>query len=153
MRGILAEHRARRRLPSCPLPSSPFVVVTKMSHEPKDATHMRYALLINELPGTYDGLGPEERQALTAEYFAIRDDPRVVDGGRLQPAATATTVRVDDGRTLLTDGPFAATKEVFGGWFLLEADDLDAAIEIAERIPATRMGGSVEIRALVEYAR
>jgi len=114
---------------------------------------MRYALLINELPDTYDGLGPEERQALTAEYFAIRDDPRVVDGGRLQPAATATTVRVDEGRTLLTDGPFAETKEIFGGWFLLEADDLDAAIEVAERIPAIRMGGSVEIRALVEYAR
>ena len=114
---------------------------------------MRYALLINELPGSYDGLGPDELGALTAEYFAIRDDPRVVDGGRLQPAATATTVRMDDGRTLLTDGPFAETKEVFGGWFLLEAADLDAAIEVAERIPATRMGGSVEIRALVEYAR
>jgi hypothetical protein len=149
MTGILAEHRARR----CPLPSSPFVVVAKMHPEPKEAKHMRYALLINELPDTYDGLGPDERQALTAEYFAIRDDPRVVGGGRLPPAATATTVRVDEGRTLLTDGPFAETKEIFGGWFLLEADDLDAAIEIAERIPATRMGGSVEIRALVEYAR
>jgi len=114
---------------------------------------MRYALLINELPGTYDGLGPEERQALTAEYFAIRDDPRVVDGGRLQPADTATTLRAENGRTLVSDGPFAETKEVFGGWFLLDADDLDGAMEVAERIPALRMGGSVEIRALVEYAR
>jgi hypothetical protein len=147
MSGILAEHRVRR----CPLAPASFVVGVNVHAE--EATHMRYALLINELPGTYDDLGPEEREALTAEYFAIRDDPRVVDGGRLQPAATATTVRVDDGRTLLADGPFAETKEVFGGWFLLEADDLDAAIEIAERIPATRMGGSVEIRALVEYAR
>jgi hypothetical protein len=114
---------------------------------------MRYALLIHEAPGTYDGMDDDARQALTAEYFAIRDDARVVDGGRLQPADTATTVRVDDGRTLVADGPFADTKEVFGGWFLLDADDLDAAIEIAGRIPAARMGGSVEIRALVEYAR
>jgi hypothetical protein len=114
---------------------------------------MRYALLINERPGADDGLGPDDREAITAEYFAIRDDPRVVDGGRLQPADTATTVRVDDGRTLVADGPFAETKEVFGGWFLLDADDLDAAIELAGRIPVARMGGSVEIRALVEYAR
>ena len=114
---------------------------------------MRYALLIREVPDTYDGMDDEARRALNAEYFAIRDDPRVVDGGRLQPADTATTVRVDDGRTLVADGPFAETKEVFGGWFLLDADDLDAALEIAERIPAARMGGSVEIRALVEYAR
>ena len=147
MSGILAEHREGR----CPLPPASFVVGVNVHAE--EATHMRYALLINELPGSYDGLGPDELGALTAEYFAIRDDPRVVDGGRLQPAATATTVRMDDGRTLLTDGPFAETKEVFGGWFLLEAADLDAAIEVAERIPATRMGGSVEIRALVEYAR
>jgi hypothetical protein len=114
---------------------------------------MRYALLIHELPGADDELGPDERQAISAEYFAIRDDPRVVDGGRLQPIDTATTVRVGDGRTLVADGPFAETKEVFGGWFLLEADHLDAAIEIAGRIPAARMGGSVEIRPLVEYAR
>ena len=114
---------------------------------------MRYALLINERPGSYEGLGPDELQALTAEYFAIRDDPRVVDGGRLQPADTATTLRAQDGRTLVTDGPFAETKEVFGGWFVLDADDLDGAMEVAERIPALRMGGSVVIRALVEYAR
>jgi hypothetical protein len=114
---------------------------------------MRYALLIHERPGSYDGLGPDELQALTAEYFAVRNDPRVVDGGRLQPADTATTVRMRDGRPLVSDGPFAETKEVFGGWFLLEADDLDAALELAERIPAIRMGGSVEIRALVEYER
>jgi hypothetical protein len=115
--------------------------------------HMRYALLINEGPGAYDGLDAGQREAITAEYFAIRDDPRIVDGGRLQPADTATTVRAGEGGTLISDGPFAETKEVFGGWFLLDADDLDAAIEVAERIPALRMGGSVEIRALVEYAR
>jgi hypothetical protein len=111
---------------------------------------MRYALLINELPTAYDGLGEEERRAISAEYFALRDDPRVVDGAHLHPPASATTIRVEDGETLVTDGPFADTKEVFGGWYLLDADDLDAAISIAARVPAARMGGSVEIRPLVE---
>jgi hypothetical protein len=148
MLGILAEDRARR----CPLPSSPFVVVAMMHPEPKEAKHMRYALLINELPGTYDGLGPEELQALTAEYFAIRDDPRVTGGEHLRPPATATTVRAGDAGVLTTDGPFADTKEVFGGWFVLEADDLDAALEVAGRVPAVRMGGCVEVRPLVELA-
>jgi hypothetical protein len=119
----------------------------------KEASDMRYALLINEARGSYDGLGEEERRALTAEYLALRDDPRVVDGARLGPAETATTVRAQGGETLVADGPFADTKEVFGGWYLVAADDLDAAIDVAARIPATRMGGSVEIRPLVEYAR
>ena len=114
---------------------------------------MRYALIIHEDPSAYDGLGEDERRALTAEYMALRDDPCVVDGARLHPPTATTTVRVDDGRTLVADGPFAETKEVFGGWYLLEADDLDAAIAIAERVPATRMRGVVEIRPLVEYAR
>jgi len=114
---------------------------------------MRYAVLIYERPGAYDPLSPEERQAVSAEYLAIRDDPRVVDGARLQPAEMATTVRVREGGTLITDGPFADTKEVFGGYYLLTADNLDAAIEIAERIPAARMGGSVEIRPMLEPER
>ena len=114
---------------------------------------MRYAVLIYERPGAYDPLSPEERQAVSAEYLAIRDDPRVVDGARLQPAEMATTVRVQEGGTLITDGPFADTKEVFGGYYLLSVDNLDAAIEIAERIPAARMGGSVEIRPMLEPER
>jgi hypothetical protein len=114
---------------------------------------MRYALLINELPDAYDGLADEERRAITAEYLDLRDDPRVVGGARLRPAATATTIRADGGETLVSDGPFADTKEVFGGWYVLDAEDLDAAIAIAERIPALRMGGSVEIRPLVELDR
>ena len=67
-------------------------------------------------------------------------------GDQLQPPTTATTVRVDDGKTLTTDGPFAETKEVLGGYYLVEADDLDGAIEVAARIPAARMGGSIEVR-------
>jgi hypothetical protein len=114
---------------------------------------MHYAVLIYEKPGAYDPLSAEERQAVSAEYLAIRDDPRIVGGARLQPAEMATTVRVQEGETLITDGPFADTKEVFGGYYLLEADDLDVAIEISARIPAARLGGSVEIRPMVEPER
>jgi hypothetical protein len=114
---------------------------------------MRYALLINEKPGAYDGLTGEEREAVSAEYLAISQDPRIVGGAHLQPADTATTMRMRDGDPLVTDGPFADTKEVFGGFFLLQADDIEAALEVAARIPAVRLGGSVEIRPLVELPR
>jgi len=107
---------------------------------------VHYALLIYTDPSAQDGDTDQERQAVTEEYLAIRDDPRVFGGGHLQPAGTASTVRVADGRALVTDGPFADTKEVIGGYYLLEADDLDAALEIAERVPAARMGGAVEVR-------
>ncbi|RJQ91278.1 YciI family protein [Amycolatopsis panacis] len=108
---------------------------------------MRYALLINERPGAYDGLDEAQRAAITAEYVALRDDERVRSGERLRPASTATTLRAGG---LITDGPFADTKEVFGGFYLVEAPDLDSALELAARIPAVRLGGSVEIRPLVE---
>jgi hypothetical protein len=111
---------------------------------------MEYALLIYEKPGAYDGLDESERQALIGEYWALRDDPRVVAGAGLTPVETATTVRVQDGETLVTDGPFADTKEVFGGYYVIEADDIDAAIEIAARCPAARLGGSVEVRPVLE---
>src|SRR5262245_51793364 len=114
---------------------------------------MQYMVLIYEKPGAYDPLSPEERQAVSAEYLAIRDDPRIVGGAKLQPAEMTTTVRVQGGETLITDGPFADTKEVFGGYYLVEANDLDAAIEIAARIPATRLGGAVEIRPMVDLRR
>ena len=68
----------------------------------------------------------------------------------MQPPETATTVRVQDGRTLTTDGPFAEIKEAIGGYCILEADDLDTAIEVASKIPAAGMGGAVEVRPLVE---
>ena len=110
---------------------------------------MQYALLINELPGAFEALDAEEQEAVSAEYLAIRSDPRVIGGAHLAPAHTASTVRVKEGDALVTDGPFADTKEVFGGYFLLEADDLDAAIQVAAKIPAARFGGSVEIRPIV----
>jgi hypothetical protein len=74
----------------------------------------------------------------------------VLGAEQLQPAESATTVRVEDGKTLTTDGPFADSKEILGGLYLLEADNLDRALELAARIPAARMGGAVEVRPLVE---
>ncbi|MFG1688947.1 YciI family protein [Nonomuraea sp. NPDC049269] len=111
---------------------------------------MKYALLINERPGAYDGLSEDQRAAISAEYIALMKDERILGGERLQPADTATTVRVEHGEPLLTDGPFADTKEIFGGYYLVEAIDLDSALELAARIPAARLGGSVEVRPLVE---
>ena len=107
---------------------------------------VHYALLIYVDPQAQDGDTDEEREAVTAEYLSIRDDPRVWAGGHLQAGETATTVRVADGTALVTDGPFADTKEVIGGYYLMEADDLDAALELAGRVPAARMGGAVEVR-------
>ena len=92
---------------------------------------------------------PDEREANHREYLDIKKLPGVVGGASLHPVETATTVRVQGGQTLVTDGPFADTKEVFGGFYLIEADDLDQATEIAARIPAARIGGSVEIRPVV----
>lgn len=112
---------------------------------------MRYAVLINERPGAYAGLSESQRAAITAEYLALRADQRVFAGERLQPAHTATTVRAGDGELALTDGPFADTKEIFGGFYLLEAANLDEALEFAGRIPAVRLGGSVEIRPLAAH--
>ena len=112
---------------------------------------MKYALLINEAPGAYDGLSESERDGLLGEYMAIRNEPGCLDGQHLQPAHTATTLRSQGGQLLTTDGPFADTKEIFGGYFIVEADDLDKALDVAARIPAVRMGGSVEVRPVVEY--
>ena len=95
-------------------------------------------------------LPADEQQAIREEYLALGQSPGVIGGERLQPAETATTVRVEDGQVLLTDGPFVDAKEHLGGFCLVEADDLDAALEIAARIPAARMGGAVEVRPVAE---
>jgi hypothetical protein len=111
---------------------------------------MKYATLIHYTPGHTDALSEDEFKGMFAEYMALRDDPRYIDSAELQPIETATTVRVKDGQTLTTDGPFADTKEVFGGYYVFEADNLDQAIELAARIPAARLGGAIEVRPLVE---
>ena len=110
---------------------------------------MQYALLIYSKPGAAEALSPDEQEASHREYLNIRKLPGVVGGAALHAVETATTVRVQDGQTLVTDGPFADTKEIFAGFYLIEADDLDQATELAARIPAARIGGSVEIRPVV----
>jgi hypothetical protein len=112
---------------------------------------MQYLVQIfsGESMQAWERLSEPEQEAVTEEYYAISSAPGVIGGAQLQPPSTATTVRVEDGRTLTTDGPFAETKEALGGYYLLEAEDLDAAIELAARIPAARLGGAVEVRPLV----
>jgi len=117
---------------------------------------VKYMLLIHQgdtpTPGSeaWDRLSEEEQRAVYAAYGSINQTPGVTPGVRMQPPELATTVRVEDGRTLTTDGPFVAVKEALGGYLFLEADDLDAAIELASRIPAASMGGAIEVRPLVE---
>jgi hypothetical protein len=111
---------------------------------------MKYILQIYPASGELDGLSEDEQNALVREYLAIGESPAVIGGEQLQPVETATTVRVQSGQTLLTDGPFVDAKEHLGGFFLVEAEDLDGALESAARIPAARMGGAIEVRPLVE---
>jgi hypothetical protein len=113
---------------------------------------MKYMLQIytEGTMSVWESLSEDQQNAVSGEYFAISGAPGVEGGEQLQPATTATTVQVQDGRTLTTDGPFAETKEALAGYYLLEAGDLDAAIELAARIPAARMGGAVEVRPVVE---
>jgi hypothetical protein len=111
---------------------------------------VKYALLIYSVPDEFERLPEDEQKSIFGEYMAISELPSVYGGAQLQPVETATTVRVNGGDTLTTDGPFAESKEVFGGYYLLEANHLDAALEVAARIPAARMGGAVEIRPIVE---
>jgi hypothetical protein len=99
---------------------------------------------------SWDRLSEDEQKAILSEYGAISQTPGVVGGAQLAPVTSATTVQVRDGRTLTTDGPFAETKEVLGGFYTVEADNIDKALEVAARIPAARMGGKVEVRPLVE---
>ena len=119
---------------------------------------MRYMLLIHQgttptpySPDAWGQLSEDERNAIANDYRALNETPGVTPGEQLQPPEAATTVRVEDGRTLVTDGPFVAVKEALGGWLTYEADDLDAAIELASRIPAARMGGAVEVRPIAEW--
>lgn len=118
---------------------------------------MRYMLLIHHgdapTPPSeeWDRLSDERKREIQAAYREISATPGVSPGEQLQPPESATTVRVQGGETLVTDGPFAETKEALGGWLLFEADRLDSAIELAGRIPAARLGGAVEVRPIVEW--
>jgi hypothetical protein len=118
---------------------------------------MKYMLLIQHGdtptpndPEAWGRLSEEEQRAIAADYQALNQTPGVTPGAWMQPPELATTVRARDGETLTTDGPFVSVKEALGGYLFFEADDLDAAIELAARIPAARLGGAVEVRPLVE---
>ena len=105
------------------------------------------------VPGTdaWEQLSAEEQGAVYSAYKSLNETPGVTPGLQMDSPETATTVRVQDGKTLTTDGPFAELKAAIGGYFFFEADDLDAAIELAARVPAARMGGAVEVRPIVEW--
>ncbi len=110
---------------------------------------MQFAVLVYEKPGTYEALSAAERQRMTDEYLEIAQLPGYIGGAQLQSIETASAVRVESGETLITDGPFANTKEVFGGFYLFEAEGLDPVLDVAARCPAARLGGVVEVRPLV----
>ena len=116
---------------------------------------MKYMLLIHQgdtpLPGSdeWDRLSDEEKGAVYAAYQGINQTPGVSPGVRMQPPETATTVRVQDGTTLTTDGPFVETKEALGGYYLIDAPDLDTALAVAKTVPA-RFGG-VEVRPVMTF--
>jgi hypothetical protein len=119
---------------------------------------VKYMLLIHQGttptprdPEAWKRLPEDERQRVYADYQAINQTPGVTPGLALDEPDTATTVRVEEGQTLTTDGPFVEAKEAVGGWLIYEADDLDAAIELAARIPAARLGGAIEVRPIMEY--
>ena len=113
---------------------------------------MKYMLLIHQgttpLPGTpqWDQLTEDEQAQVYADYQAVNETPGFTPGVQMGSPGTATTVRVEGGKTLTTDGPFAELKEAIGGYCFFEADDLDAAIDLAATIPAASMGGAIEIR-------
>lgn len=119
---------------------------------------MKYVLLIHQGttptpldPEAWATLSEDEQQQVYADYAAVNATPGVTPGNGLQPPETATTVRVQDGRALTTDGPFVDVKEALNGYLVYEAEDLDAAIALAARIPAARLGGAVEVRPVMEW--
>jgi hypothetical protein len=119
---------------------------------------VKYVMLIHQGnsptpddPEAWGRLSEDEQKAVWTDYRAVNETPGVTPGFGLAPPETAMTVRVEDGQTLTTDGPFVAVKEALGSYFVFEADDLDAAIALASRVPAARLGGAVEARPTREW--
>ena len=117
---------------------------------------MKYLCLIYENEKEWESLPPGDTEAIMNEYFTFTDDiqkkGKYVAGEALQPTATATTVRVRNGKVSTTDGPFAETKEQLGGFYLIEAQDLNDAIQVASRIPSARFG-AVEVRPVIDFSQ
>jgi hypothetical protein len=134
------------------------VLLVRLQDEPATKEdEMQYVMLIYQgatpLPGTpeWETLPADEQKQVYADYAALNKTNGVTPGLPLGLAENATTVRVENGETLVTDGPFVGIKEAIGGFFVLEADDLDAAIELASRVPAARLGGAIEVRPVETY--
>jgi hypothetical protein len=117
---------------------------------------MRYMCTIYDEEAKLGSMSKEEGEAFMAEYFAFTDDIKksghYIAGDALEPVATATSVRVRNGKLSTTDGPFAETKEQLGGYYMINARDLNEAIQIAAKIPSSRTG-TVEVRPIVEFNR
>jgi hypothetical protein len=117
---------------------------------------MKYMLLIHDDEQGWAKLSEAERQKVYAEYGqfgqSVKTSGHYLAGAQLQPTTTATSVRVKNGQRLVTDGPFAETREQLGGYYLIEAKDLDEAIGIAARIPSARFG-TIEVRPVVEMGQ
>jgi hypothetical protein len=111
---------------------------------------MQYVLLIYDDPKEWETIAPEERESIYGEYMAVSNLPNTTGGAQLQPTNTARSVRVKNGETIVTDGPFAETKEALGGYYVIEADSASEAEEIAARVPSARLGGTVEVRPVVQ---
>src|SRR5918911_1718726 len=116
---------------------------------------MKYLCLIYENEKNWENMPQGDAEAIMNEYFGFTEDIRksgkYIAGEALQPTATATTVRVRNGKISSTDGPFAETKEQLGGFYLIEAKDLNDAIQVASKIPAAR-SGSIEVRPVVDFS-
>lgn len=113
---------------------------------------MKYLIQVrfNGADAVIHGLPEAEQNKITAEFQAVRKLPGVLDGNQLQPAGTAKTVRVNDGQTLVSEGPAVDDLAAISGYYILESLDLDAAITFAARIPVARMGGTAEVRGMIE---
>jgi hypothetical protein len=145
------------RLRASPAERVLFLVRRSSETRPSDKEEaMKYMLLIQQgdtpTPESpeWERLSQDEQRAVYSDYQAINQTPGVTPGLWLESPEAATTVRVEDGKTLTTDGPFVAIKEALGGYLVFEADNLDAAIELASRIPAARLGGAIEVRPIKE---
>jgi hypothetical protein len=111
---------------------------------------MQYMLLVYDDPSAWPEVSEDEMSAIYSEYRAVGEDKATKHSAQLQGTEAAKTVRVANGSTLVTDGPFAETKETLGGYYLVETDSIDEALKLAAKIPSARLGGSIEVRPLLE---
>ena len=113
---------------------------------------MQYILLVYDDPKAWpDGeVSEEQMKGIYEEFGVVARDKATKHSAQLHPTETGKTVRIKNGKTLVTDGPFAETKEALGGYYLVEADSIEAAESLAAKIPSARLGGSVEVRQVVD---